>query len=354
MAHSVIVRQLPAPVVVEDGDTILSSAQDAGFDYPCGCQSGNCGACKSMLIRGDVEMIPYSEFALSDEERAAGLILACRATPLSDCEVAWLEEGEIAAHPQRKLACSVIGVDAVTHDIRRIRLKIESGGPFDFSAGQYAAVSFPGQPARDYSMASQPGSTDLEFHIRLVPGGKVSPFVLDQLKPGDAVKVEGPRGISFLREHHSGPIVALAGGSGLAPIKSIVERALKLGLKQPIHLYFGVRDERDLYLEEHFRALESGHPNFRFIPVLSQPSGDPGNLKPARRTGFLAEAVKADHATLDGAKAYLCGPPVMVETCMAALTAAGLRREDCHADAFYTEADRIALSTGAALNKGAA
>lgn len=348
MAHTVIVRQLPEPVAVEDGDTILSAAQFAGFDYPCGCQSGNCGACKSMLVRGDVEMIPYSEFALSDEERAAGLILACRATPLSDCEVAWLEEGEIAAHPQRKLTCSVVSVDAATHDIRRIRVKIQAGGPFDFSAGQYAAVTFPGQLTRDYSMASQPGESELEFHIRLVPGGRVSPYVLDGLRPGDPVKVEGPRGISFLREHHTGPIVALAGGSGLAPIKSITERALKIGLKQPIHLYFGVRDERDLYLEDHFRQLEAAHANFRFIPVLSQPSGEPGNLKPGRRTGFLADAVKADHASLDGAKAYLCGPPVMVETCMAALTAAGLRREDCHADAFYTEADKAALNKGAA------
>jgi CDP-4-dehydro-6-deoxyglucose reductase/ferredoxin-NAD(P)+ reductase (naphthalene dioxygenase ferredoxin-specific) len=231
----------------------------------------------------------------------------------------------------------------MTHDIRRVRLAIDSGGPFDFSAGQYAAVTFPGQPARDYSMASQPGEAALEFHIRLVAGGKVSPFVLDALKPGDPVTVEGPRGISFLREHHTGPILALAGGSGLAPVKSIVERALALGMRQPIQLYFGVRDERDLYLEDHFRALEQQHPNFTFIPVLSQPSG-----ATTRRTGFLADAVQADHSSLDGARAYLCGPPVMVETCMAALTAAGLRRENCHADAFYTEADKAALTKGAA------
>lgn len=343
MTHQVIVRQLAEPVTVEDGDTILLAAQFSGFDYPASCASGNCGACKSLLVRGEVEMLPYSEFALTDEERAAGLILACRAQPLGDCEVAWLEEGEIAAHPQRKLLCSVVSSDAMTHDIRRLRLQIDSGGPFDFSAGQYAAVTFPGQPARDYSMASQPGAGILEFHIRLVPGGRVSPYVLDSLKPGDQAVVEGPRGISFLRENHTGPILALAGGSGLAPVKSIVERALAIGMKQPIHLYFGVRDERDLYMEDHFRALEEQHGNFVFTPVLSQPSAPT-----VRRTGFLADAVKADHRSLDGARAYLCGPPVMVETCMAALGEAGLAREYCHADAFYTEADKAALIKGAA------
>lgn len=143
MTHQVIVRQLAEPVTVEDGDTILLAAQFSGFDYPASCASGNCGACKSLLVRGEVEMLPYSEFALTDEERAAGLILACRAQPLGDCEVAWLEEGEIAAHPQRKLLCSVVSSDAMTHDIRRLRLQIDSGGPFDFSAGQYAAVTFP-------------------------------------------------------------------------------------------------------------------------------------------------------------------------------------------------------------------
>lgn len=335
MSHQVSVRQLPAPLTVEDGDTILAAAQAAGFDYPCGCQSGNCGACKSALISGEVEHAPYSEYALSDEEKAAGLILACRAMPQSNCIVAWLEEGEIAQHPQRKLQCTVTGVDALTHDTRRIRLKIESGGPFTFSPGQYAALTFPGQPTRDFSMASQPGDDELEFHVRLVPGGTVSPFIAGQLKPGDTAIVEGPRGISFLRENHTGPILALAGGSGLAPIKSIVERALRIGMKQPIHLYFGVRDERDLYLEDHFLALAGQHPNFTFTPVLSAPSGET-----RRRTGFLADAVKADHAALDGAKAYLCGPPVMVETCMAALIAAGLAKENCHADAFYTEADK--------------
>lgn len=338
MSFTVKVRQLAEPLAVAGGETILAAALAAGHDYPCGCQSGNCGACKSALIAGEVEMTPYSEYALSAEEKAAGLILACRSVPVSDAEVAWLEDDEIVAHPFRHLDCRVVGLDPMTHDIRRLRLEILSGGPFDFSAGQYASLRFGDLPARDYSMASAPGDPVLEFHVRALSGGTVSPFVYEKLKMGDPVRVEGPRGISFLREQHTGPILALAGGSGLAPIKSIVERALALGRRGPIHFYFGVRDERDLYLEDQFRALAARHPNLSFIPVLSEPSGPT-----ERRTGFLADAVAADFASLDGAKIYLAGPPVMVESCVAAVQKLGAARADCHADAFYTEADKARL-----------
>lgn len=338
MSFRVKVRQLAEPLTVVPGETILEAALAAGFDYPCGCQSGNCGACKSALLSGEVEMSPYSEFALTGEEKAAGLVLACRSVPWSDVEIAWLEADDIASHPLRRLACEVTGLEMMTHDIRRIRLKILSGGPFSFSAGQYAAVTFDGLPARDFSMASLPDEPTLEFHVRAVDGGAVSQHVRRGLKLGDKVRVEGPLGISFLREKHTGPILALAGGSGLAPIKAIVERALQLGSKQPIHLYLGVRDEPDLYLEEHFKALAARHPNLHFTPVLSEPKGST-----ARRTGFLADIVKQDFAEFDGGKAYLAGPPVMVESCVAALQAIGVRRVDCHADAFYTEADKAKL-----------
>jgi CDP-4-dehydro-6-deoxyglucose reductase/ferredoxin-NAD(P)+ reductase (naphthalene dioxygenase ferredoxin-specific) len=191
-------------------------------------------------------------------------------------------------------------------------------------------------------MANQPDDDDLEFHVRLLPGGTVTPYVATKLKRGNVVKVFGPHGTSYLRSSHTGPIVALAGGSGLAPIKSIVETALASGAAQPIHLYFGVRDERDLYLEEHFQKLAKKHPNLTFVPVLSEPS------KPTkRRTGFLCDAIRQDFTSLDGAKAYLAGPPVMVETSVSALEALGIRKQDCHADAFYTEADKVKLNKAA-------
>lgn len=343
MSFRVTCRQFGEPFDVEMGQTILEAALARDLPYPHGCRSGNCGACKSELLSGEVDMSPYSEYALTGAEKASGLILACRAVPWSDCEVKFLEADESVVHPLRHLDCRVVEIGSVTHDIRRVRLEILAGGPYTFSAGQYASVQFAGLPPRDYSMANRPDEPVLEFHIRLVPGGAVTPHVATRLKAGDAVKVIGPYGTSYLRAKHTGPILALAGGSGLAPIKSIVETALADGATQPIHLYFGVRDERDLYLEDHFRKLAGRHPNLRFTPVLSEPSGPT-----ARRTGFLADAVRADFPTLDGAKVYLAGPPVMVETATAAVEALGVRRQDCHADAFYTEAEKAALNQKAA------
>jgi ferredoxin-NAD(P)+ reductase (naphthalene dioxygenase ferredoxin-specific) len=340
MSFTVKIHQFDGPLSVEMGQTILEAALARDLAYPHGCRSGNCGMCKSELLAGEVEMSPYSEFALTQQEKASGLILACRAVPWSDCEVKFLEADEVVAHPSRRLTCKVVGLDHATHDIRIVRLEILSGGPFDFSAGQYASLEFPGLPPRDYSMANRPGDPIMEFHIRLLPGGAVTPYVSSRLRVGDTVKLSGPYGTSYLREKYAGPIVALAGGSGLAPIKSIVETALAHGLQQPITLFFGARAERDLYLEDHFQALARRHGNLKFIPVLSQPDGPT-----QRRTGFLADILREDFTTLDGAKAYLAGPPAMVETATTALLDHGVRRQDCHADAFYTEAEKAALGS---------
>ena len=333
MSFKVRIASAARTIDVPSGTTILDAALDAGISYPFGCQSGNCGACKSHLVKGEVTMTGYSEFALSDEEKARGLILACRAVPGSESEVAWLQEDDLIVHPRRLLACKVISLDDVTHDIKRIRLKIVSGGPFDFSAGQFASVTFEGCPPRDYSMANVPGDPVLEFHVRRTAGGATSAHVAEKLKAGDSVRVEGPFGASYLRESHRGPIIAVAGGSGMAPIKSVIERALQKELPQHIYFYFGVRSERDLYLHDHFAALAAKHKTLHFVPVLSE--GGDSTL----RQGLVHEAVAQDFDEVDGCKAYLAGPPVMVEAATLMLEQRGMRRADIHADAFYTAAE---------------
>jgi CDP-4-dehydro-6-deoxyglucose reductase/ferredoxin-NAD(P)+ reductase (naphthalene dioxygenase ferredoxin-specific) len=337
MAFSVAIRRHGSPVQVATGQTILEAALEAGVPYPHGCRSGNCGACKSRLHAGEVEMAPYSEFALTAEEAGRGLVLACRAVPWSDAEIEWLDPNETVVHPLRRMACRVAAIESATHDIKIVRLEIVSGGPFTFSAGQYASLTFEGQAPRDYSMANRPDAPVLEFHIRRMGAGGASHYVAERLEAGDVVRVEGPFGSSHLRESHAGPIVAIAGGSGLAPVKSIVEEALAAGKRQPIALYFGVRDERDLYLEGHFAALAATHPNFRFIPVLSEPAAPT-----RRRSGLVHAAVAADMTDFDGMKAYIAGPPPMVEAATRLLQERGMRHEDIHADAFYTEAEKAA------------
>ncbi len=244
----------------------------------------------------------------------------------------------MAAAPPRRLSCRVVGIEDATHDVHIVRLETVDGGPFGFSAGQYASVTFGALPPRDYSMANRPDQAGLEFHIRDMRDNGASGYVARQLRLGDTVRVEGPYGEAWLRRDHAGPILAIAGGSGLAPIKSIVETALAAGMRQDIGLYLGVRDEADVYLEEHFRALARSHRNLRFVPVLSDPAAPTG-----RRAGLVGDAVAADFADFAGFKAYLAGPPVMVCSVLKMFLSRGLGREDIHADPFYTETEKAAL-----------
>ena len=340
MKHKIIFRSFGLELEVEDGQTILDAALTAKIDYPCGCQSGNCGACKSRLFSGNIDLAPYSTFALEDSEREHGLVLACRAMPLSDCEISPLDQDEVVSHPHRTMSGQIQKISKVTHDITAIKVSVLDGAPLSFSPGQYVTLTFPGLPARDFSMANLPGEDLLEFHIRQISDGKVSNHVFDKLKIGDSLKAEGPHGISYLRELHRGPIIAVAGSTGFAPIRSIVNTALKIGMKQSIYVYFGVRNQRDLYCNEELINLAQDHSNFYFVPVLSD---EPAEIGSDYRTGLVTDAVLTDFDDLDGCKAYIAGPPAMVETAVQKFQLIGIRREDCHADAFYTELEKTAL-----------
>lgn len=315
------------PIAAEQ--TILLAAFEAGVPYPHGCRSGRCGACKSRLITGDVELGKHSPFALTEEDRANGLILACRSMPTTDVTVEWLDDTYVA-RPAVTQDAEVVAIERMTHDILGIRLRLADHAGFRFAAGQYLTLTVPGAPPRQYSMANRPDEELVELHVRAVPGGRTSGLVHASLKTGDKVQIEGPGGSAYLREAHAGPIVALAGGSGLAPIKSIVETALHAGMDQPIHVYFGARSERDLYLIEHFRALEQRFTNLTFIPVLSQTASN------GWRSGYVSDALAEDHTDLAGAKAYVAGPPAMVDAAMAVLGARGVPTGDIHADVFFT------------------
>lgn len=319
-----------APIPVEAGDTILSSLLRAGVAFPFSCQAGNCGTCKCELISGDVLELEHSEHALAAEERAKGIILACRTQVWDDTVVRRIDAEELVLHPSRVMRCRVLGIESLTHDIKGLRLAVEAGGPMTFSAGQYAQVEFAPGLSRHYSMANTPEEPELVFHVRHLPDGRTSRYAATQLKVGDRVKVSGPLGVSYLRDNHRGPVLLVAGGSGLAPIQSILCTLLGRGYGPPVTLYFGVRSERDVYHEALLRDLSAKHPNFRYHVVLSEQKGERG-----RRYGLVHETIEISDA--QDVMAYLAGPPVMVEAATALLAARGLAPRQIHADAFYNQ-----------------
>ena len=332
MSYRIDIADSTDTVIAEPGETILDAMLRAGVAFSYSCQAGNCGSCKCEHLDGEIFELEYSEHALTADERSNSLILACRTQVWGDARVRRLETEEVVLHPSRVLRCRVAAINELTHDIREIRLSVEAGGPFIFSAGQYAQVEFAPGLARHYSMANTPEEPELAFQIRHMPGGRTSGFVATRLKVGEGVKVSGPHGVSYLRDRHDGPVLLMAGGSGLAPVEAILHTLLGRGHAAPIVLYFGVRTERDVYHEAHLQALAAAHPNFRYVIVLSGQSGAPG-----RRSGFVHEAADADIASVEGWKAYLAGPPVMVEAATGMLKSKGLAQRDIHADAFHNQ-----------------
>ena len=332
---SVFVRQAEQSIHVDVGSTILETALQADIDYPHGCRAGNCGGCKSRLHSGEVELSPYSEFALSAQEYTDGFILACRAVPWSDCEVSWCEQDDVAVHPVLDLTCQVIRIEKLTSDIVSLKLNITNTDSFAFSPGQFVYVEFEGYPKREYSIAGFQDNT-LEFYIRKIPDGAVSTFVWDYLETGETVGVSGPHGNMFFREQHQGPVLALAGGSGLSAIQPIVLESMRQHPQRSLRLYHGVRDEPDVYRAEIFQDLSEKFTSFEYCPVLSQASG-----VTKLKTGLLSDVLDQELEEFSFGKAYLAGPPPMVRSCAEVLADKGMDSMDIHADPFFTEADQV-------------
>lgn len=244
----------------------------------------------------------------------------------------------MAGQAQRERLCRVVEVAPLARATSLVRLMPQDDAPFAFRPGQYASLGFPGQPPRDYSLASRPDAPHLDFHIRQVGRTGPSAYAQAALHAGDPVRLTGPFGQAYWREAHGGPMLLIGGGTGLAPMIAIAETALAAGADAPVHLYAGFQGEPDLYYEARFRDLQTRHSNLTVIYVLSAPEGTT-----ARRTGFVHLAVAEDHADFAGFKAYLAGAPVMVEAAVSMLVARGLKPADIHADPFYGASDPAAV-----------
>jgi ferredoxin-NAD(P)+ reductase (naphthalene dioxygenase ferredoxin-specific) len=321
-----VVQPLGNKFNVDTGANLLDALRSNGVPISYSCTAGRCGTCRCKVLRGEVLETGRDSKVTHPEDE--GYILACMSVVAGDCVIEVPEPDEVVVHPARIIKATVTAIEAMTHDIRRLRL--QPAKPLEFSPGQYANLQFTPDHIRPYSMANVAGSGELEFHVRLVPDGRVTGYIENTLKTGDAVRVSGPLGTAYLRTRHQGPMLCVAGGTGLAPVLSIVRGAQALGMANPIHLYFGVRSPRDVYGLEWLDQLQDEHPNLHVHVVVGA-----GNDNPAWRSGLVTDAFNEDWADFSGWRAYLCGAPPMVESAAMMIKKKGVLPEHVYADAFY-------------------
>lgn len=322
---------------VADQETVLAGAMREGILLPYSCRSGSCSTCKGRVLEGAIDPGVYEEKALSAEERAAGQALFCQARPLSDLVIAAREVVAPADIEIKTLPCRVIRINRLAHDVAALSLKLPQHERLKFLAGQYIDILLRDGERRSFSLANPPQQDDvLEIHVRHVPGGRFTTHVFTGLKEKDLLRFRGPLGIFFLREEAplpapERPTILIAGGTGFAPIKSIVEDAIARGVGPPMHFYWGARARRDLYMHDLAAGFQQALPGFRYTPVLSEPRAVdawPG------RTGWVHEAVLADYPDLSGMEVYASGPPPMIEAIRAGFPGRGLAEEHLYYDSF--------------------
>jgi phenol/toluene 2-monooxygenase (NADH) P5/A5 len=341
VSYSLTIEPLGVELEIEDGQTILDAALRAGIYLPHACCHGLCATCKVSVLDGEVEHGEASSFALMDFERDEGRTLACCATAESDLVIeAEIEEEPDAQNiPIRDFAGRVARIEDLTPTIKGVWIELDGAEGIHFQAGQYVNLALPGEiGSRAFSIASVPAECNLiELNVRRVPGGAGTAYIHEQLAAGDPVKLTGPYGRFFVRKSANLPMIFFAGGSGLSSPRSMILDLLAEGCALPITLVNGQRNLSELYYHAEFEALAREHENFRYVPVLSDEPADSG-WQGAR--GFAHEAaVEAFDNDFRGHKAYLCGPPLMIEACISALMQGRLFERDIYTEKFLSAAD---------------
>jgi CDP-4-dehydro-6-deoxyglucose reductase, E3 len=336
MTFSVRIEPSGHELTVEAGESILDAALRQGFAFPYGCRNGLCGTCKGKVLQGQLDYVSEPK-ALSELERKAGYALFCRAAPAGDLVIEVREIGAAKDIVIKTMPCRVARMERVAHDVMRLFLKLPATERLQYLAGQYIDILLRDGRRRSYSLANAPHNDELlELHIRHVPGGAFTEQVFQQMKEKAILRLQGPYGSFFLREESVRPIVLMAGGTGFAPIKAMLEHAFAKEIARPMHLYWGVRALRDLYLHELPLAWAAQHSHVTYTPVLSDPL--PEDQWSGRR-GWVHEAVAQDYPDLSGHDVYASGPPAMVNAGREAFVARGLPLERYYSDAFVYAAD---------------
>lgn len=326
------------------GEPILTAAIRSGVGLPYGCKDGACGSCKCKKLSGSVVHGEHQHKALSVEEEEAGYVLTCCAKPLTDVVLESRQVTDESAYPIRKLPVRVSALTRASHDVMQVRLQLPANDSFRYHAGQYIEFILRDGARRAYSMATAPhmqeSAPGVELHIRHMPGGKFTTHVFGDMKEKEILRVEGPFGSFFLREDSDKPMVFLASGTGFAPIKALIEHMQHKDIVRPATLYWGGRRPQDLYMDGWVRERLAAMPQLRYVPVVSDALPEDGWTG---RTGFVHQAVMEDIADLSDHQVYACGAPIVVDSARRDFVQqAGLSEYEFYADAFTSEADKLA------------
>jgi propane monooxygenase reductase subunit len=324
---------------VDEDETILDAAFRQGIMLMHGCKEGQCSSCKSFLLDGEVDLDRYSTFALPDFEEAEGYTLLCRAHALTDVEIELLhydEERIRSGTPIVTATTEVEAVEELTHDIRRLVLRVSDPAQMQFSAGQYVDIGIPGaqDEHRSFSMANAPGEPDrLEFMIKLYEGGRFSGLLANGtgIAVGDELTCKGPFGMFTLRDSSPRRLVFIAGGAGMAPVLSLLRSMTEKGTTRPATFYYGARTKDDLFALDEIERIASELPGFTFVPALSEGDWD-------GEAGLITDVVDRLEDELADVDAYLCGPPPMVDAAIALLERRGVPESHIYFDRFTTSA----------------
>lgn len=322
-------------ITLSPGQTILEAALAEGIAYPHNCTVGTCGACKTRLRQGEVKAITDFGYTLSRQELEAGYILACQAVPCQPHIQVEIAPPGADLPPPQDYQATITSTEVLTHDI--LKVSVTPDRPVPYVAGQYASFVAPGLPrARHYSFADAPqrgGRERLTFFIRRVPVGRFTEALFSGQLDGKTLAMKAPHGEFHLRGGNA-PMICVVGGSGLAPLLSVLEDARKNRIRRPCVLLFGARTEADLYMLEAIRNIAQGWPDpFVFVPVLSHESAESA-WQGAR--GLVTDHLRSACAGFDGktAEGYLCGPPPMIDAAIGTLVDMGLPIDAIHYDKF--------------------
>jgi CDP-4-dehydro-6-deoxyglucose reductase len=316
---------------VTEGESVLSAALRQGVMLPYSCKNGTCGSCRANVESGEVHYPFHPPMALERADFAAGDALLCQAEPLEDLLINVREIEAVRDIPVRLLPARVTGKALLARNVMHLRLRLPKAQRLQFLAGQYLDVLLPGGKRRAFSIASAPHQEDeLELHIRHVDGGDFTGWVFDELEVGDILRIEGPLGTFFVRHDQAErPMIMMGGGTGFAPLKSMIEDLLEMGDRRPVHLFWGVRRPDELYMDSLPRSWARDHTHIRYTSAVSDSAADDGQFR-----GLVHDAVLASHPELSAFDLYMSGPPAMIDSARPVFFQHGLPEDRLFYDSF--------------------